>query len=128
MKVGKMEGSPQEIKDLCENNGLNIEDYLDKREQPLGKFWFIAPAFLFVLSIVVLTLTASLQKGWQTLVFLLGCCCALWLAVSVQLHFKNTWATTFIAIGGLLLMLVALGVVTPQELLQHAKDFKSEKE
>ena len=128
MKVGKMEGSPQEIKDLCENNGLNIEDYLEKPEQPLGKFWFIAPGFLFVLSIVVLTLTASLQKSWQTLVFLLGCCCALWLAVSVQLRFKNTWATTSIAIGGLLLMLVALGAVTPQELLQHAKDFKSEKE
>jgi hypothetical protein len=46
MKIGKMEGSPEEIKNFFQDNGLNIPDFLEKPEAPLKPIWLIAPVFL----------------------------------------------------------------------------------
>jgi hypothetical protein len=124
MRVGDMEGTPQEINDFCENNGLNIEDYLEKPEKPLNRFLFIAPSGLYIVFVILLTIVTALPRGWRTFVFLLGCCCSLWLAVNIQIRFNNTWATAFIIIGGIAFMLVALGVISPLELLEQAKELK----
>ena len=124
MKIGEMEGTPEEIRDFCQNNGLNIEDYLEKPEKPLSRYLFIGPSCLYVVSIILLTTVPSVSEGWRTFIFLFGCCCSLWLAVGVQIRFKNTWATSFIIICGISFMLVALGVISPAALLDQAKEFK----
>jgi len=132
MKVGNMEGSPQEIKDFIENNGLNIHDYLEKSEQPklpenpLGKIWFVIPSLLYLTSIIGLILNSTLDKNWQNLIFLIGCCNTIWLSAIVQIRFNSLKTTILIAISGLLILLMAFEVITANELLQHAKEIIKE--
>lgn len=127
MKYGdEIEGTPEEIRDFFQNYGLNIEEYLEKSEKPLSRYLFICPSCLYVVPIILLTTVSDLSNGLRTLIFLFGCCCSLWLAVSVQIRFKNTWATAFIVLCGISFMLVALGVISPVELLDQANKFKPE--
>ena len=126
MKFGKqMEGSPEEIRDFFQNNGLNITDYIERPESPLKPIWFIVPVCLILLSLSCLTLLAPLRPSMQTFVFLLGCGAGIWLAVNVQLRFKNTWAAVFVAVGTILIMLVAIGTVTPVEMIQQLRKLKN---
>ena len=127
MKIGEeIEGTPQEIRDLFQNNGFSIEKYLKKFEKPLNRYLFICPSCLYLVSIILLTTVSNLSNGLRTLIFLFGCCCSLWLAVNVQIRFKNPWATAFIVLCGISFMLVALGVISPVELLDQANKFKPE--
>jgi energy-coupling factor transporter transmembrane protein EcfT len=124
MKIGKMEGSPEEIRDFFQNNGLNIADYLERLEPSLKAVWFIVPVILVIASLSWLTLLTPTHAPIQTFVFLIGCGGGIWLAVDVQIRFKNTWAAVFVAVGTVLIMLVAIGMVTPREMIQHLKELK----
>ncbi len=124
MKIGKMEGSPEEIRDFFQNNGLNIINYIERPEPPLKPVWFILPACLVIASLICLTLVAPIRTSIQTLLFLLGCGAGIWLAVNVQIRFRNAWATVFVAVGTVLIMLVAIGMVTPIEMIQYLKELK----
>jgi hypothetical protein len=127
MKIGKMEGTPEEISGFCENNGLNILDYLDNQEKRLSRLLFIVPLCVYVLFIILLTIITNMPDGLRTLIFLLGCICSLWLSTSIQIHFKNIWAMTSIIICGIAIMLVALGTISPLELLKLINVLISEK-
>ncbi len=84
MKLGKMEGTPEEIRDFFQNNGLNIEDYLEKPDTPISRIWFIILANLIVASIVILTLVQPTSKAIRTfLLFVSGCGSGFWLAVII---------------------------------------------
>lgn len=124
MKMGQIEGSPEEIRDFFQNNGLNIADYIEKPEDPLKPIWLIVPAIILALAFSSLTLFAPQTPATQNLIFLFGCGAGIWLTVSVQIKFKNTWAAGFIAIGSILIMLVAIGLITPTEMMQHLKEIQ----
>jgi hypothetical protein len=124
MKIGELEGTPEEIRDFCQNNGLKIEEYIEKPERPIGKYLFIGPSCLYLISIIVLTSGPILAYGLRTFIFLFGCCCSLWVGVNVQIRFKNSWATSFIVFFGIAFMLVALGAISPTELFEKTKDIK----
>lgn len=124
MKVGQMEGSPEEIRDFFQNNGLNIADYIEKPEIPLKPVWLIVPAVILTLAFSSLSLFAPQSSAIKNLIFLFGCGSGIWLSVSVQIKFKNTWAAGFVAIGSILIMLVAIGIITPAEMLEHLKDIR----
>lgn len=124
MKIGNVEGSPEEITDFFQDNGLNMADYLEKPDSPMKSAWFIAPVPVIIGSIFWLVLFAPSSSSMKTFLFIIGCCAGLWLAASVQIRYKNTVAAIIIALGIILLMLVALGVITPLEMFQHAKELK----
>jgi H+/Cl- antiporter ClcA len=124
MKLGPMKGTPKEIRDFCQNNGFILEDYLKKPEKPLNPYLFIVFALAYVVFIILLTTVSGISQGWRTAMFLVGCCFSLCLAVSVQIRFKNTWAAFFIILCGISFMLVALGVISPNELLDQARKLK----
>lgn len=125
MKIGKMVGSPEEIRDFIENNGLNIEDYLELPQSRPKLVWSIPPVCLFIVVLCWLTLFPPTSIALQTFIFLIGCLGAIWLAVNVQIRFQNTWATTFLVVGTVLIMLVAIGVLSPEELIQQLKEIKN---
>ena len=122
MKIG-IEGTSEEIKGLFQNDG-STKDYFKKPEKPLSRTLFIVPSCSYIVSIILLTPVLGVPEGWHTFIFLIGCCCSSWLAVCLQIRFKNPFATSFIAIFGIAFMLVALGVLSPVELLDKAKNFK----
>jgi len=115
MKLGGVEGTPEEIRDTFENHGLRIEDYLVKTEEPLANRWLVVPAVLLVLAVFSQVLFAPLDQKFLLMHFLAGALCVLWLAISVQLKFRSLWAAGAIALGGLLILLVAAGFIQPQD-------------
>lgn len=124
MKIGNAVGTPQEITDFFENNGMDPNNFFTQSEPPLNKIWFIVPSVIILIVFVVLTLYDELTAGQTKLGFLIGCGASLWLTINIQLRFKSPWATGVLAIGLLLLMLVAIGVLTPRDLLEQAKSLR----
>lgn len=56
MKVGPVDGSPQEVRDLFENNGLKFEDYLERLSSPFKTKFLIIPILIFFLSLSALAI------------------------------------------------------------------------
>jgi len=119
MKLGDIEGTPEEVKDLFESNGLTLSEYLVKPDVPLKKVWLILPSTVLVACFGVLTLSNSLSNSVKVFVFLLGFSASAWAAVSVHVRFKLAWGSGFVILAGLLIMLVAIGAISPEELLEY---------
>lgn len=126
MKLGPMEGSPEEIKNFFQDNGLRAADYLAVPGAPIAirTVWFVVSGVVVVSALAILTLFTPTTQGLATFVFLVGCAGGLWLAINAQIRFQSLWATGIIVVGCLLLMLVALGAVTPIGMLQEIKSWR----
>ena len=124
MKLGPIEGTKEEITGFFQDNGLNAMDYFQLPETPIKAVWFVLPSLCVVATIGALTLLMPPSTDQRTFVFLIGCAAVVWLATVVQLRFKQAWATGIVVMGGLLLMLVALGVVAPAQMLDEVKALK----
>lgn len=122
MKLGPFDGSTKEFNDLVENHGFNPENFLQDTKQNLNNIWIIIPIISFIIAFTFLTLFPPQNTDFQTLIFLLGCCAGIWLSVSVQIKSKNFYATSVVAIGSVLIMLVAIGLITPIEMVEHLKE------
>lgn len=125
MKLGKAEGTPEEITNFFENHGLNPEDYFEKIESPLHWKWLAIPGSLFTLAMFLLVLF-TLSTKIRILLFLIGVGGSCWAAVSLQIRFKNNWATTVMVVSALLILLVAAGFITPKETVDAIKGLKGE--
>ena len=119
MKIGPVEGTSEEVNDLFQNNGLNLSEYLQKPEPPLSNIWLIIPSVIFVICFGSLALSEAISANWKIFIFLFGFASSVWLGVSVHIRFKSNWGVGAIILAGLLIMLVALGVIEPKELLEH---------
>lgn len=124
MKFGPVEGTSEEIKNFFQDNGLKATDYFAPPESPIKTIWFVIPSACVVFALAVLTLFTLPSAAGATFTFLVGSAASLWLAVNVQLRFKSAWATGIVVIGCLLLMLVALGAVTPLQMLEEFKSLR----
>ncbi len=125
MKLGPLDGSVEEVRDLLENHGLRIEDYIEKPAVPLETKFLILPAVVLAISLLLLTLLSDYcSLTILTLIYLLGFAGSLWLTVSIQLRFKNMPATFVVAIGSLVMILVASGIFSPKEATEFIKGFR----
>ena len=124
MKLGPIEGTKEEVTGFFQDNGLNVKDYFQMPEPPIKVVWIVIPAFLMVIALGTMTLIESLSTGQKMFVFLVGCALLVWLTTVIQLRFKHAWATGIVAIGGLLLMLVAFGAISPMQMLNEVKSFR----
>ena len=123
MKLGQIEGTKEEITGFFQDNGLKVNDYFQMPEAPIKAVWIVIPALLIVFTLGTLTLIEPLSTGQRMFAFLVGLSALIWLTTVVQLRFKHAWATGIVAIGGLLLMLVALGAISPKQMLIEMKPF-----
>jgi len=119
MKIGPIEGTHEEVKDVFKDNGLNLNDFIEKPEQPLSKIWIIIPGTLFVIFVATLLFAKPFTPDGKLFIFILGFLSSIWIAVSVHVRFKTMWGASAVVLAGLLIMLVAFGVMTPSELLEH---------
>ena len=126
MKLHNMEGTPQEICDFFQNNGLNMADFFTVPEKPMSVAWVILPGVLAFLSMAVLIFNKSLTEEPKTALFVFAAACSIWAGVAVQVRHKNTWAAGFVIVGGLLLTLVANGILTPKQMYQEVKSLKKD--
>lgn len=124
MKLGPIEGTKEEITGFFQDNGLKVNDYFQTPKAPIKAVWLVIPALLIVITLGSLTLIVSLSTGQRMFAFLVGCAALVWLTTVIQLHFEHAWASGIVAIGGLLLMLVALGAISPTQMLNELKSIR----
>jgi hypothetical protein len=124
MKIGSVEGSPEEVHNLFQNNGLNLSEYLQPAPR-LSIIWLIIPSILFIIFLSLLTLSEISTRKWELFIFLLGFSSSVWLGVSVHIRFENRWCACAIILAGLLIMLIAIGVLEPKELIDHYNKMSS---
>lgn len=125
MKLGPIDGNVEEVRNLLENNGLKLEDYIEKPPVHLKTGFLIAPAVLLCIALFLLALfSRSCSPIVFTLIYLLGIGGGTWLTINIQLKFRNTVATFVMAIGALLMLLVASGIFSPKEVAEFIKDIR----
>jgi len=124
MKMGALDGSPTEINDLLENNGLNLQDYLEKPESPIKMRYLAVPCALFIFGLVVTVFSIKSSTPSETsidLVNLFSVGSGLWITVSAHLRFKSKTATIATALGLILMVAMANDVVTISDALNLIK-------
>ena len=124
MKVA-VNGSPEEIRDLFENHGLNPRDYFKKPPSPLKARFLVIPTVVFLLFIFTLALLPAGSPDWQLRFFyILSFGSGTWICASTQLRFKNSITTFFVAMGLVLTILLAAGLMSPREAAEAVKSLK----
>jgi hypothetical protein len=122
MKVGPIDGTVQEVQDLLENNGMNLEDYFEKRPPPLKVRFFVIPIVVFLLSLFTLALLPAGSPDWQLrFLYILSFGSGTWICACTQLRFKTGILTFCVAIGLVLTLLVAAGLMSPREAGEEVK-------
>jgi len=123
MKLGRFEGTNKEIRDLIENYGLKPENYIEKTPAQIKIRFIIAPASILMFALLLLALFSSeCSSTLLTLFYLIGLGGCTWLTGSIQLRYKNATATFVIAIGSLILILIASGISSVKEAAELIKD------
>ncbi len=116
MKLGPVHGNAEEVRDLFENNGLRLEDYLENPAAPLKTFYLIIPGAIFMIGLLaVVTFGNVSSKEVVTLLYLMAFGGGMRLTVNIQLCFRNGLATFAAAVGGLLMLLIAAGIFSLQD-------------
>lgn len=121
MKVGGAEGTPQELTDFFQNNGLNPGDYFQRVESSTATRWVVIPAVLVLASVFALWWLATEHAQYQWLAFLLGVLAVIWLTASLQLRYKQVVVTGIAGFSALSVMVVAFGLLTPLEALEQLR-------
>ena len=114
----------KEIRDFFQNSGLKIEDYLNRPEKPLSTVLFIMPAIAFTATAVALVLVSTSYTSLRAIFFIVGTIISIWLAINVQIRYKNILSAITIVILAVLLLLVAAGLVAPLDLLDKLRDLR----
>src|SRR5680860_410747 len=100
MKVGPVDGSAKEVRDLLENNGLKLEDYLEKPPSLLETKFIIIPVVVFLITLCTVAVLPGGAADWQLrLFYIFSFGSGTWVCASTQLRFKNSITTFCVAVG-----------------------------
>ncbi|WP_143494871.1 MULTISPECIES: hypothetical protein [unclassified Pseudomonas] len=126
MKMGQLEGTKEEIKGFFEDHGLKVSDYFQPVETNFHYLWIVLPGILLVIFLGGLSLLDSASDSQKKFIYLLSCLSSIWMATTIQLRFKNAWATGFLAATLIVLTSVAYGVITPKDVIDEVKALKKQ--
>ncbi len=115
MRIGTMEGTPEEIRDLCENHGLTITDYMDRpKDLQFSNRWLVGATLSYLALLVLTTVAPGLFPSAFGVLSLLTLVAVIGVAVCLQLRYDNKWASGLAAVGLGTVWLVAIGALAPQ--------------
>ena len=120
MKLGPFDGTTEEIKDFCENHGLDISAFIVAPEPPLSGYWICIPAIAFVVTCFAMAVFAVPPVA-KTIELLFARICAAGAAIALQFRVDKIAATIGAGICALLVMLFSAGVITLPQVLEHVE-------
>lgn len=123
LKIKDIEGNAGQIQDLCKNLGFDLNSYLNekptKKDIPRIWIWITAPLFFICCCLLwVVDLNPNLFK--ILILFSLGILG--FVVFTIQYNYGNWIYSLISGITGLILLLVALEVYTPQEVLKKLEE------
>lgn len=128
MKFKDFEGSYDEINNFFQNNGLNLSNYLNIKDEPENKKADRRWIFLLIGLFIIFNISnCKLEQNSEYYIPVsiltlgsLGCLIAI-----VQLNYEKWIVSTIAGVCGLLMMVISFKILTPQETVKVVKD-KSE--
>ncbi|TRZ42168.1 hypothetical protein [Robertkochia solimangrovi] len=121
MRIGDIEGTPEEIKDLVDNQGLDIGKYLkatpsisNKRNHNIGLF--ISIAIFLILNICVWTINFSDTYEKIAIVILLALIC--FITILIHQRHENFMISGLVILFSIVIMSVCLDFITPKDALE----------
>jgi hypothetical protein len=121
MRIGKIEGTPQEIKDMFDDQGFRFEDYLGEPYSPPKKIWVVIPICLTLLTLMAIVIIGDSDLRLVSVLYILCFATGMWSTCSIQYTLKNTSVTVIVAIGIILLILVVFQYIKPQDTIPLIK-------
>lgn len=120
MRIGEIEGTPEEIKDLVDNQGLDIAKYLkatpsitNKRNHNIGLF--ISIAIFLILNTCVWTIDISDTFEKICVVILLALIC--YITILIHQRHENFMISGLVILFAIAIMSVCLDFITPKDAL-----------
>ncbi|ASS48752.1 MAG: hypothetical protein A3D31_06600 [Candidatus Fluviicola riflensis] len=126
MKFKDFEGSPEEIHNFFQNNGLDINQYLNiNGNKPASKHWiYILIVVFIILNIIIAKISSKNDFYLPISILTLGSLGAL--VGIIQHNVGKVAVSVIIGVVGLIIMLVSFRILSPKEVITTVKD-KSEK-
>ncbi|CDX62363.1 membrane hypothetical protein [Mesorhizobium plurifarium] len=116
MKLGSLEGTPEEIKNFFEINNSNLDHILTPPRARRTKTWTFPPCIIFAI-FAISTQFAFFTRFVPTMVsFIVLLLLAIWIAAVIHIFFDKPWASYLVFFGLLLVALVTCGFVNPADL------------
>jgi hypothetical protein len=126
MKLGKhLEGTAEEIKSVVKDIDPHVLEYLvPDAHRPVALLWLLLPAGLFVALASIVAISPEVLRPFRAVLTMLAIVPAVWLTAVVHYKFKNGGMSAIVAVGTLIVLAFAAGVVTLGQLLERAKDLR----
>lgn len=113
------------VKDLIENHGFKLEDFLEKAPSPLNTRYLVIPGIMFTISTFVLCFFSEvISSNSLKLAYVSSFGFGTWVCASMQIRFKNIVATFCVAIGIIIITLLAIGLISPTDTIGIVKGLK----
>ena len=121
MRIGEIEGTPEEIKNLVDNQGLDIGKYLKATPNITNKKYhniglFISIAIFLLLNICVWTINVSNTCEKISIVVLLALIC--YITILIHQRHENFMISGLVILFSIVIMSVCLNFITPKDALQ----------
>lgn len=88
MKIGNINGTPEEIKNFLVDNGFRASDFLDLPKKIELK-WITIPASLFIVFSFILWIVNRPSSPIYVFLIIIDISTLCWLTASIHLRFKN---------------------------------------
>lgn len=126
MKFKDFEGSPEEINNFFQNNGLNVTEYLNiTKDRKVDRRWIFLLTALFLIFNIIICLIETNNKFYIPLTIVtLGALGGL-IAI-IQHNYEKSIVSLIVGVVGLLIMVISYKILSPKETIEKVKD-KSEK-
>lgn len=110
----ELEGTPEEIHDFCQNNGLNFDDFFVK---PISKVWLIGACCIWGILLVIAIFLSVEEVKFKTLLLLLMCGNSLIIGIIIKRQFDQDYilVTTFLIIFSM----VGAGFIPVEKMLEY---------
>lgn len=112
----ELEGTPQEIHDFCQNNGLNFDDFFVK---PISKGWLIGACILWIVLLIVSLFIPADEVKYKTFLLILMCGNSLGIGLIIKRQFDQDYAV--ITIFMVVFSMVAVGFIPVEKMLDYLK-------
>jgi predicted neutral ceramidase superfamily lipid hydrolase len=115
MKVGGIEGEPEEISEFFDIHDSNLDDYIE-RPREIDLIWLIFSIVSFLATISILYLV-SLGSNLYYITLILTFGSAIWVDVCVHLRFKSNISTTIVGVGMIIMIALSFDAFSMRDIL-----------
>lgn len=112
----ELEGTPAEIHDFCQNNGLNFDDFFVK---PISKVWLICACSLWILLLAISIFIPIDEIKYRIFILILMCGNSLAIGLIIKRQFDQDY--TMITIFMIVFSMVAVGFLPVEKMLEYLK-------